>query len=50
MKSINNKYEYTIDQELICMLLNRRPADASRSVHSPGGSTFLREITSRLPS
>jgi len=39
IRDLKTKYECTIDQNL-----------RTTRVHSPDGSTFLREMTSRLPS
>jgi len=45
---LKNKYECTIDQELVecCHLVGRQ----TLSFHSPGGSTLLHEMKSWLPS
>jgi len=43
-----NKYECTMDQDL--WTAGGRCAGQTLHVHSPGGSTFVRELTSWPPS
>jgi len=44
------KYESTIDQELVGAAAYSVGAGKTLCVHSPGGNTFLREMTSWPPS